>query len=150
MRKRLGKVSRQKGNNPASQISQGARWGSAIAGGCGGGDPLPRRGARNVTPSFAQKLGANPSSSLPAPRKAPYFTDPSVQSLGCPNPDPPPHSFDRPPPPLLPRSRSARTFTGRSRSGEGGGGKAPPAFFCPANFLANFILSVALWRQARK
>lgn len=144
MRERLGKVSRQKRNNPASQISEGARWGSAIAGGCGGGDTLPRRGARNVTPSFAQKLGANPSSSLPAPRKAPYFTDPSVQSVGCPNPDPPLPSIG---PPLLPRSRSARTFTGRSRSG---GEKAPLAFFCRANFLVNFILSVALWRQARK
>ncbi|XP_053938666.1 uncharacterized protein LOC128853922 [Cuculus canorus] len=100
----------------------------------GGGDPLPCKETSNSTPHFAQKLGANPSSSLPDPRKGPYFTHPSAQLVRCSHPDhlhPPAGS---PPAPL---------------EGAGRGGSIT-GFFYRANFLVTFILSVALWRLARK
>lgn len=71
------------------------RW----RGGCGGGNPHPPpRDSTFCTKAWSKPFQPPP----PAPRKAPYFTEPSVQSVGCPNPDPHTHPGWSPPPSLEP------------------------------------------------
>lgn len=150
MREHLGKVSRQEGKNPAGgsrgQISRGARSGSHDRGGLRRRGPPSLRRDQPRDSTFCTKTWYKPfqlpSCCLLLPPKR-LLISPSRCDAPTRTRHPP---FGLSPP--LPRSRSARTFTGRSRSGRGE--KSTPGFFCRANFLVNFILSVALWRLARK
>lgn len=109
-----GTESRRKIAVPHSQ-------GSAV-GQRGGGDPFA---AEKPKTGLHESWEKSPSS-LPAPRTPPCFSEPAVQPGGCSKPDPASPSSAAP----LPRSRSARSFTGTSRSG----GDSTAGFFLSSLF----------------
>lgn len=100
-----------------------------------------RRGTNSVTPSLAQKFGANPSSCLPAipscPMKGSLFHRSISPVGGMPQPGPPSvlGPFSRSPEPLCSYLHCNEQVRGA---------KSAIAIFCRAYFLVNFIVSGAL------
>lgn len=114
---------------------------------------LQRRGSpslrwrQNRDSSLCAKAGSKtlPAPSLPpspASRKAPYFTAPSVRSVGLLDADTP--RDPRPVPPFRGAAPLVPSLEGAGPEGK----KAPRAF--SVELISFLSLSVALWRLARK